>query len=184
MALTVITPPSASPAVTQAEAKRWCGIAAADTAFDDLIDDLLASATLEVEELTGRAIGAQTLRLTLDGFSDTIELPKGPVSSVTSVTYYDAAGALQTASASLYTTDLVSDPQWIVLNDGEVWPDTLDAVNVVLVLYVTGYGANVPAPIKQAIRMLVAARFENRLAAMPEAVMALVEPYRAGWFAA
>lgn len=181
MGLTLITP-AASLAVSVAEAKAWCRI---DGAADDaLLSLLIETASAQIEEMTGRALVEQAWRLTLDEFSDSIELPKGPVSAVSSVKYYDAAGALQTLAGSVYSLDLVSDPQWLVLNAGESWPDLLDAVNVVTIDFTTGY-SEVPPQLRTALLMLVAQWYDNRAPGeVPAGVAVLIERYRTGWFAA
>lgn len=192
MALKLIT---AAPAaiVSVAECKRYIGIASASTDWDTLIEDLIASAAAEIEERVGRALGEQTLELSLAVFDDLIVLPRGPVTGVASVKY-DAPGAPeQTLSVDAYSLDLVGDPQLIVLNDGAAWPALATTPNPVRVRFTAGYGAwddgesvytGVPAPLKLAHQMIVAARFEDRAAAVPDAVDGLIEPYRAGWFAA
>ena len=175
--------PSASRAVSADEVKRYLGIESDETGWDSLIADLIASAEAEVEDVIGRAVMPQTWALSLDAFADEIELPRGPVSAVTAVDYLDSAGAAQVASPTLYTLDAVSDPQWIVLNEGETWPDTLDRVNAVTITFTTGF-AEVPGPIKEAIKVAIAARWTDRTATFPTAAMERLEPYRAMWIAA
>jgi uncharacterized phiE125 gp8 family phage protein len=182
MAATLITPPATFP-VTLAEAKAQCRVLHTDE--DDFITALIAAATGHVEKSCGLGLIAQTWRLSLDGFADTIQLPLAPIQSVTSVEYLDEAGDLQTASASLYTVDTTDVPGRIVLNDGEDWPETQVVINAVRVTYVVGY-ATPPAPIKQAILLLIGHWFENRegvvtgtiTAELPLAVEALLANYR------
>lgn len=175
--------PVATP-VSLAEAKAQCRVLHDDE--DDLITDLIAAAVSMVEDYCGRSLMQQTWRLTLDKFSDTILLPRGPVASLTSFQYYDTAGNLQTVPADTYTLDTESDPSWIVRNSDASWPVVQDGVNSVRVTYVTGY-STVPAAIKQAILMLVASWFRNRealltgtiVAEMPLGTMALLQNHRA-----
>lgn len=181
MGLTLITAPTTFP-VTNLEAKAHCRVE--DTSEDALIDGLIAAATDYVEQYTGKALMAQTWRATFDEFSDSILLPKNPVQSVTSVTYYDTLGVLQTLSSDNYTVDLESDPAWIVINADATWPDLADGVNMVRIDFVAGY-ATVPASIKHAILLLVGQWFEHRSAvadkavsAVPNAVEALLTNYR------
>lgn len=174
MGLTLITPPTEYP-VTRTEAKTHCRIDGSDE--DALVDGLIAAASEYVEQYTGRSLLGQTWKLTLDEFSDSILLPRGPVQSAT-VKYYDASGVEQTASTDLYTLDAASDPAWIVRNDSETWPGTLDAVNVVSVTFIAGY-ETVPVPIKQAILLLVAQWYDDRTGWQPHVVDALLANYRA-----
>lgn len=183
MGLVLITPAAASP-VTLAEAKTHCRVDGSDE--DTLITGLIAAATNYVEQYTGRAIGAQTWRLTQDTFSDNILLPMGPVQSISSVQYYDTAGVLQTVASSVYTLDADSDPAWLVRNANEAWPATLNGINAVRVTYVTGY-ATIPAAVKQAILLLIADWYNmrenttlttNQPTEMPHAVTALLANFR------
>jgi uncharacterized phiE125 gp8 family phage protein len=181
MGLKLITAPTDTP-VTLAEAKAQCRVE--DDSEDTLMTGLIAAATDYVEQYTGRAIMAQTWELTFDEFADSIALPKGPVTSVTSVNYYDINGDVQTLAASNYTVDLVSDPQWVVKNSDASWPDTVDSINTVVIRFVCGY-AVVPPSIKHAILLLISQWFDNRAAvtdkamiAVPNAVEALLTNYR------
>ena len=160
MGLSLITPPADYP-VTLAEACTWLRREVGED--DARINALIAAATGYMDGangILGRAIVSQTWDYVLDAFTTTIKLPLGPVSSVTSVKYIDAAGDEQTLSADYYSTDLVSDPQWIVLNSDYSWPSTIDAVNAVTIRFVAGY-ATVPDPIKQAIMFMVSAMYDN-----------------------
>lgn len=160
MGLTLITPAVTLP-VTLAEVKTYCAVE--DGSFDGLLGDLLKSACSRVEQLTGLVLGEQVWKLTLDEFSAAIELPKGPVLAVSAVNYVDVLGAAQLASASLYSLDLTSKTQWVVLNSEGSWPATLNGVNAVSVTFSAGYlAATLPDDIKLAVKALVATWFENR----------------------
>jgi uncharacterized phiE125 gp8 family phage protein len=172
MGVSVVTPAASYP-VTLAEAKQVCKVDG--TARDSEITGMIAAATEYAEKYTGHSIVTQTLKLTLDEFSDSILLPRGPVQSVTNVKYYDTAGVEQTVSASDYTTDLINDPAWVVRNATASWPTTLDAVNVVSVTYVAGY-ATIPEPIKWGILLWVSAVLDNQ--AIPAAFEHLLTNYR------
>lgn len=180
MALTLITP-ATGPVVQTADAKAWCRVEGAGS--DNLIAMLVESATRQVEELAGIALGEQTWELTLDAFSDAIELTRGPVIEIATdgFTYVDEAGDSQVVDPALYTLDIASDPQWIVRNSDASWPATMDAINVVKVRFVTGY-AELPAPLEEAILRLVAQAFDNRdSGSIPARVMELIEPWRKLW---
>lgn len=185
MGMTLITPAATFP-VTLAEAKAQCRIDGGDE--DALINGLIAAATDYVEQYTGRAIMAQTWKLTLDAFSDAIVLPKGPVQSVTSVQYYDTDGVERTATN--YTLDNSSDPAWIVRNAMYSWPTTQSAVNVVNITFVAGYSV-VPPSLKHAILLLIGDWYRgrentvlgnNQPAEMPHAVTALLSNHRSFTF--
>jgi uncharacterized phiE125 gp8 family phage protein len=189
MGLKLITAATDYP-VTLDEAKAQTRV---DGAADDAtLTALIAAATDYVEQYTGRAIMPQTWELVLDAFSDAIQIPKGPVTGITSVSYYDINGALQTVTDTNYTPDLVSDPQWLVRDTAYTWPTTATGINVVKIQFTAGY-ATVPPSIKHAILLLVSQWFDERssLSAMtrpaaaggdipelPHAVTALLSNYR------
>lgn len=181
----MLTPATVFPLML-AEAKAQCRVLHTDE--DTLIARLVTAATRHVERALSLSLMARTYVLKLDGFSDAIELPRGPVTSVTSLTYSDLDGITQTVSAADYTVDLVSRPQWLVRNSTASWPTTLDGVNVVSVQYVAGF-AVLPAEyedLKHAIALLVGHWYANREAVtadrqateVPMAVESLIQPFR------
>jgi uncharacterized phiE125 gp8 family phage protein len=181
MSLRLITAPASYP-VTLEEAKLQCRVDSSDE--DTLLNGLIAAATDYVELYTGRAIVSQTWELVLDDFSDAMLIPKGPVSSITSVKYIDVDDVEQTISSSNYTLDGVSDPQWLVKASDYTWPEVADGVNNVIIRFVAGY-ATVPPSIKHAVLLLIGQWFDSRAAAtdkaiiaMPHAVEALLTNYR------
>ena len=166
MSITRTAVPSAEP-VTRVEAKLHLRIDHTDE--DATIDDLIRVARDLVEHDTGRALITQTWVLRLDAFPDTIELPRPPLQSVTSVEYVDTAGDTQTLTADTdYTVDKYPCLGRIVPAYAQSWPTTRDVVNAVVVTYVAGYGDNardVPQPLQQAMKLLIGEGFENREAA-------------------
>ena len=177
MGLTLVTAASGPP-LTAAALRLHCSITSDDTTFDSLLEDYIASATAMAQNFTGKAIGVQTWQVTYDAFADAMDLPRGPVTGTPTITYYDDAGTVQTLPGSVFITDLVSQPQRVVLAPDEDWPETQTRVNAVMINFTTGYAA-LPAEIGQAIRMTVASWFSNREAgAIPETAMALLRPLR------
>ena len=177
MGLSLVTAASGPP-LTAANLRAHCSIAADDTSFDALLTDYIAAATAMVQDFTGKAIGAQTWKLSLDRFSDAMELPRGPVTGAPTITYVDTAGSVQTLAGSVYLTDLTSEPQRVVLAPNKAWPATQTRVNAVIIEFGTGYAAP-PATMLQAIRMMVASWFAGREAGeIPETALALLRPLR------
>ena len=177
MGLTLVTAASGPP-LTAANLRAHCSIAADDTSFDGLLTDYIAAATAMAQDFTGKAIGAQTWLLSIDAFTHAIELPRGPVTGSPVITYIDTAGAVQTLSSGVYLTDLISEPQRVVLAPNQSWPATQTRVNAVTITFGTGF-ASPPATILQAIRMTVSAWFTNREAGeIPETALALLRPLR------
>jgi uncharacterized phiE125 gp8 family phage protein len=191
MGLIVTSEPAAEP-VLAADAKTHLRVTTSDD--DTYIGTLITVARRRAEIETARAFISQTLKQTLDAFpsTDVIELQRPPLSSVTSVKYYDDNGVLQTLSASAYTVDTSSTPGRIVLKEDQSWPSTDDIPNAVEITYVAGYGAagaNVPAEIVHAIKILVAHWYAAREpvvtgvtpAEMPKTVEYLLAPFRVWW---
>ncbi len=186
MGLTLITPPAADP-VSLAEAKAQVRVQASNTDEDTLITRLISAATRHIERSLDLSLMERTYRLTLDAFTDAIELPRGPVSAVNSVKYFDAEGVEQTVSDDDYTTDLTSIRNWVVLNSGSSWPATLNAVNAVSVEYVAGFDT-LPTEyddLRHAILLLIGHWYLAREAVsadamkeVPLAVDALMQAYR------
>jgi uncharacterized phiE125 gp8 family phage protein len=156
----VITPVATEP-VTLAEARLHIK-ADTDTSEDALISAWIGAARETAEHYTGLSLAPQTLELALDSFPDgAIKLPRGPVTSITSVIYIDASEDSQTVSDADYALDDYSTPLWAVPAHDTSWPSTLDAANAVKVRYVAGYAA-CPNAAKAAILLMVAWLNENR----------------------
>ena len=67
------------------------------------------------------------------------------------------------------------------------WYDTKDTVNAVIVRYVCGYSSSsdVPAPIRQAMLLMIAEMYEKRqdsVKRLPTAAEYLMNPYRVWTF--
>lgn len=162
-----------------------------DNADDTLFPLLITAARLYAESYTGRSFITQSWKLVLDGFPPLIQLEKGDVQTITSITYVALDGTTQTVSPSLYVADLSGTVARITPVFGQIWPVTMPQIGCVSVNYVAGYGnaaANVPAGIRQWIQMRVATLYENReevafvergqkIEALPF-VDGLLDPYR------
>lgn len=194
--LTVTTAPTVEP-VTTAEAKAQMRVDWAEE--DDLIGALVTAARARVEERTRRALINQSLTLTLDAFpgsgvdiidlaryagwpdgdaaNPVITLPRGPLQSVTSITYVDTGGSDVVLSSSNYRVDSSSLVPRITPAYGMVWPTTQTVMNAVSVEFVAGYGATgvyVPQPLRQAILILAATWFEHREAVLAGTIVGRV----------
>lgn len=165
MGIKVITPPAA--VLTLEQLRRHCKIDP-PTSANDADDDLsaaLAAAHATAQHHAGISIGSQTLELALDEFPEAgILLPQGPVTSITSVTYVDTAGATQTLAGSAYSLDDYSTPQWLLPAVDTEWPDTYATANAVKVRYLAG-AATIDGAVAQALRLLSGLYFDNRNAA-------------------
>tara|TARA_R110000782_G_scaffold167129_10_gene259363 strand:+ start:3535 stop:4098 length:564 start_codon:yes stop_codon:yes gene_type:complete len=183
MSLRLITAPATMP-VSLAEVKANSRIDVDNSDEDTFLSGLIAAATDHVENYTGRALVSQTWELVLDAFSPSILLPKGPVTSIVSVKYFDPDEAEQTVSPANYALDDVADPQWLVRASNYSWPAVADGINNVTIRFICGY-ATVPPAIKHAILLLVDHWDQNRSATsdkpvstVPHAVDDLLVNYR------
>ncbi len=143
------------------------------------------------ENHTGRALATQTLEYYLDGFptKGEIRLPMAPLQSVTSITYTDSAGTVNTLAASAYIVDADGTTPRVVLAYGTAWPSfTPYPVNPIKVRYVAGF-TTAPEAVKHALLLMVAHWYYNREASIEGAlgvvdfsVRALLAQYRHRWF--
>lgn len=137
----------------------------------ELLELYLGAATEQIERITGRQLITATRKMTLDFFplgTDWIRFLRGPVQSVDSVVYLDAAGDAQTLDESAYVVDDVAtdQPGRLMLAPNATWPDVSDRLNAITVTYDAGHGdapENVPAPLRAAVLFLAAHWFERRL---------------------
>lgn len=185
MVAILVSAPQDEP-VTREEAKAHARVDG--TAEDARIDALIKAARVEVENRTGRALVTQGWRIVRDTIprGRAIRLAPAPVASIDAVTVYAEDGTGTVLGADAYQADLYSAPGRLRFEAHAVPPAR--AMNGVEVDLTCGYGgpADVPAPLKQAILMLVAFWFEQREAAVVGAVVgdvaagvsALLAPYR------
>jgi uncharacterized phiE125 gp8 family phage protein len=112
-----------------------------------------------------------------------------PVQSITAVRLYAADESLQTAPSDTYLLDGAGSPARLVRKASLAWPKPSRAANGIEIAFVAGYGnaaVNVPAPIRQAILLLIAHWHEHRepveigaaSVPVPPMVCDLLQPYR------
>lgn len=161
-----------------------------NTDEDSLLAILITAARQWVENFTGLGLAPQTLELMLDEFTETIDLPFSPVSSVTSVTYKDYAGTETTIANTNYIVDTDSMVGSIVEAYGYEWPSfTPYPLNPIRIRYVTGY-TTCPSSIKLAMLLMIAYWYANREAVGSidngtkegRAVTSLLMPYKVRWW--
>lgn len=183
--LTRVVAPTAEP-VTLAEAKAWVQ---QDHAADDaLISGLITAGRSLIEQQTGLVFLPATYRLVADQFPCwTLRLPRYPLRSVSSIEYIDSAGDLQTLDSSSYLVDTDSTPGLIEPAYGEAWPTARYQARAVRITFEAGYSlaSDVPEPLKQAIKMLVALGYAQRgdlPVTLPDFVGHLITPYLDGGY--
>jgi len=190
----VISAPIAEP-VSLEEARGQCRVEAYGTPAahpDDFMIEVYISAAREwVENYTGQAMCPQTLELALDEFpEEEIEITRGPVRAITSVSYADENQVVQTLSQDAYALDTNSDRIWLLPAAETEWPTAGEFANAVKIRYEAGYdipGGSpqdnpLPASAKAAMLLLIGHLYRNRestveraLAEMPLGVRSFLD---------
>ena len=181
----LVTAPASEP-LTLTEVKLYLRVD--DTTEDNLITSLITAARSLVEGHTWMPLISQTWAMQFDK-SELNELiwnvNKAPLSSFSSVTYYDSNNDLQTLATTEYETDIYGSPARFRLKSV---PVVYDRMNALQVNFVCGYAnaAAVPQPIKQAMYMIIGHLYENRqdvitgtqVNEIPMSSEYLLQPYR------
>ena len=180
----LLTAPAAEP-VSLDEAKAYLRVEHNDD--DEPIAALAAGARIYVEAQTRRALITQAWRLSFDAWppDGRLRVEPAPLKSLDAARVYDLDGTTQAIATASFALDpafsaLLFVP-WAVTQPGRI------AAGIELDVTV-GYGdaaTDVPEPLRQAIRALVAHWYDNRgvaagsgSALLPATVGALLAPYR------
>ena len=153
-----------------------------------MIAALIAGAHIHVEAQTRRALITQSWRLVRDAWPDDgIQVWPAPLQTLAAARVYDIDNNAQADETQSFVADIAAS-QLIVAPWALTQPQRV-AAGIELDV-VCGYGdaaTDVPEPLRQAIRLLVAHWYENRglvasgatsVAIVPESVAALLAPYR------
>lgn len=169
MRIEVVTPPDHEP-LTMGEARAHLRLDGNDD--DATVLALIMAARAQIEAMTGRSLITRTLRAHFDGFAAPLWLPRAPVSAVSSISYVDQAGEMQTLAADRYQVVAGEWSPAVYPAYGVSWPGTRPQPEAVSITYVAGYGTinAIPAPIKAAMLLLVGHLFQNREAASPDSI--------------
>lgn len=180
MSLILVTPPASEP-ITLSEAKNHLRVTTTDE--DSLITSLISAAREIAESTLNRALVTQTWTLKIGAFPESLQLPRPPLVSVTSIQYVDEAGITQALAASDYTVSDIGasvmpgriDPAY-----GKSWPSPRGMPNDITVQFVAGYGgaSAVPQQIRWAILLILGELYARRESALVGATIVKV-PYSA-----
>jgi uncharacterized phiE125 gp8 family phage protein len=140
---------------------------------DDLTTDertnleiYIKTARVYCEKYRGEAFVNQTFVAAYRYWTDEIILPVWPLSSVTSIKYYDTDGTEYTFSSTYYHVDTYSRPGKVVLRSGYSWPSVfLQTSNPILITFVSGYGSeasDVDPNLREAIMLLAGHLWNHR----------------------
>lgn len=156
-----------------------------DDAENDLIAGLVTAARLMVEAASRRVLVAQKWRLMLHQWpsSSSLALPLSPLIAIDKVEVFDATGLATPLAAQAIEVDSDDDPPRIFFLDT---PPPGRSRHGIAVDFRAGYGAlaeDVPAPLRLAIKVIVARWFENRgdvagEQSLPAEALSLIAPFQ------
>lgn len=212
MATVQTSAPAVEP-ITLDEAKAHLRLDTADD--DLLIQSLILTSRLHIEVALGLALITQTWSCFFDRWParsgaplepagadltlrssiarsaadfDAVTLPISPVRSIDAIRVYDEDGTFVSLPVAGFTTDFISRRPRVRRNAGTATPEPGRRLNGIEFAVTCGFGstpADVPAPIRQALLLLVAHWYEHRdpgeigtpEARIPSSVSALLANY-------
>ena len=156
----LVTAPTVE-ALTLDEVKDHLRITSTDQ--DARLEAMIRAARVVFENYCQRALMTSTWDAYFDTFPDEFRLP-APLTSVTSVKYYDTANAEQTLAATYYVVDTSREPARVTLAYSYSWPTIYDRPGCVVVRYVSGYAnqAAVPEDIKIGLLWWIEGVYDGR----------------------
>jgi uncharacterized phiE125 gp8 family phage protein len=182
----ILNGPALEP-LSLAEAKRVLRIDHGDD--DAIVQSLIKAARQRIEGRTGRALITQTWRIVMDAWpwGGRVALPVMPAQAVTAVRVFDGLGGAQSFTPPVYRLLPGTEPP---LLDASSLPAPGKARDGIEIDITAGYGAaaaDVPDPLRQAMRLMVAHAYaavgaDGRKPAEPEPaeIRDLIAPYRLG----
>lgn len=187
MSSILLSGPSVEP-VTLDDAKAFLKVETADD--DDVIAALIAGARVHVEAQTRRALINQSWRLVRDAWPDDGRVPILPVPlrQLTAARVYRLDGTTVSIDPAGFIAETAAAPAVLSFANGAP-PAPGRVVAGIELDIIAGYGdaaSDVPADLRQSIRLLVAHWYENRgliavgqqVAMLPASAAALIAPYR------
>jgi len=168
MKLVLTTPPAVEPLTVQ-EVREYLRLDdLTDTSEDDYLSALITAARGYCEGFQNRAYITQTWQMSFDYWpSYVIDIPRGSLQTINSVSYKNSAGVV---------TTLTETTQYVVSTRGimgrisppyaQPWPPFVPfPLDAVVIDFTCGYGDKadrVPEKVRQAMRLLVSHWYENR----------------------
>jgi uncharacterized phiE125 gp8 family phage protein len=140
----------------------------ADVSEDTYLTSLITAARQYCEEYQNRAYITQTWEMSLQYFLNyEIEVPKGKLQTIDSITYKNSAGIVATLAENtgyVYSTRGVVGR--ITPPYGKWYPTfTPFPLDAIIITFTCGYGdaVDVPERVKQAMKLLISHWYENRV---------------------
>ena len=185
----VITAQPAVEPVTADELRAYLRTNATDLP-DSEANDLIAESRQYIEDQCGIAMITQSWLMAVDRWptqrapwwdgvrqghinaihgassASDVSLPRFPLQAVDGVNVYDEAGnATAVVVADTFDVDAIRTPGRMTLKSGAAWPVAQRSNNAIEISYTSGYGdaaADVPAPIKRAVKQMAAYLYQKR----------------------
>jgi len=137
------------------------------SADDTEIAAMITAARQKAENYCNNTFITTVWDMDLDEFpsGSCLLIPRPPLQSITSITYYDTDDSQQTWSSANYQVDAKRRPGRVMPVSTATWPSTFDRLNAVTIKYVAGYGdsdTDVPPAIASAIKLMVDDMYNNR----------------------
>lgn len=173
---------------------------------DDFMEGLVAAATARAQDITKRAFLTEAWRLTMDRWpgaandewwngvregipsqfeATSVLISKAPFLTVSAVKTVDEDGTETTWSSSNWFASREAAFGRLVKRQGQVWPlitPPVRSVGGIRIEFTAGYGTDptdVPAPIRQAVKMIAQHLYENREAQeIPNAAAMILSRYK------
>lgn len=187
MKLTLVSGPAAEP-LDLDDVKAHLRIDGDDE--DTLLGSLITTSRSHVETAMGLALITQTWRWQADCWpkGGVVELMTRPIQSVEQVAVRGTDGGETVLDPATYTVDVSGQTGRIAPNDGR-WPQPGALLGGIEIGFTAGFGdaaTDVPEPVRQALRLLVAHWYEVRnpvhigqmASRVPDTVSELLMPYR------
>ena len=156
-----------------------------DDSEDALLELWIKTAREQAEDYLRRSLLTQKWELTFDKFPEMpASIPRAPLVSVESVSYYDYTAAQVQIPLSSFIVDTSSEPGRIGFAYGEMWPNVqLRPMSAVRIEFTAGGAASAPgveAAVRDAVILWCSWRYENRTAeeAAPKQFYDLLGPRR------
>lgn len=151
--------------VSLSEARDHVEILATDTTQDVKLTRFIKAAREQLEHDTGCVLINSTFTMSMDAFPDEefFRISLRPISSISSITYYDGNNAQQTLATSVYTLD--APKRMVRLKYNQSWPTITAQPGGIVCTFVAGFGAtqeHIPREFQQAILLQVTKWFVHR----------------------